>query len=169
MKKCGKCQKNKEFDYFYKNVFQKDGFCGYCKICHNEAKKTYADKHRQYGRNYYAKNKEKVLAKIAPKLNTQEHKLKRKIYIREYQIKNKKLMAFKTAKRRAVKKRATILGFDKEIKQIYLNCPDGYHVDHIIPLVHSKVCGLHVPWNLQHLPAEENLRKSNKIGELSCV
>lgn len=54
----------------------------------------------------------------------------------------------------------------EEIKRIYENCPPGYHVDHIMPLNHPLLCGLHVPWNLQYLPAEENIRKSNKVEEL---
>tara|TARA_B110000211_G_C13925747_1_gene484867 strand:- start:230 stop:775 length:546 start_codon:yes stop_codon:yes gene_type:complete len=48
----------------------------------------------------------------------------------------------------------------EQIRQIYLNRPEGYEVDHIIPL--SKG-GKHCPDNLQYLTVQENRSKGYKI------
>ena len=51
----------------------------------------------------------------------------------------------------------------ESIEQIYINCPEGYHVDHEIPLQGKLVSGLHVEGNLQYLTAKDNLAKGNKF------
>jgi hypothetical protein len=56
-----------------------------------------------------------------------------------------------------------------EILSVYAECRrrrgqgENLHVDHIVPLVGKTVSGLHVPWNLQIVPASYNVRKSNKL------
>jgi 5-methylcytosine-specific restriction endonuclease McrA len=73
----------------------------------------------------------------------------------------------KNALRRARKLQATPPWLTEEqleqMRKIYRTCPPGHHVDHIYPLNHPLCCGLHVPWNLQHLSVEENLAKGNKL------
>jgi hypothetical protein len=68
----------------------------------------------------------------------------------------------KSAHRRALKSRACPAWVDRAaLTAIYEGCPEGYHVDHIHPLKGKNSTGLHVPWNLNYLPDEENLSKSN--------
>jgi len=75
---------------------------------------------------------------------------------------NKAEITANVAERHAQILRATPAWADKDkIKQIYKTCPKGYHVDHIVPLQGKNVSGLHVECNLQHLPASENISKSN--------
>ena len=51
----------------------------------------------------------------------------------------------------------------EKIREVYANCPDGYDVDHIIPLNGKTVSGLHVHNNLQYLTKLENSKKSNRF------
>tara|TARA_Y100000310_G_scaffold197238_1_gene197312 strand:- start:467 stop:853 length:387 start_codon:yes stop_codon:yes gene_type:complete len=65
------------------------------------------------------------------------------------------------ANRRARILNQTSPSADKQlIKEIYLNCPEGYEVDHIIPLSKN---GLHHQDNLQYLTSIENRKKGNRL------
>lgn len=60
-------------------------------------------------------------------------------------------------------KNEDILTYYLEARRLYLSTGISHHVDHIIPLRGKNVCGLNVPWNLQVIPAKDNLRKHNKV------
>ena len=70
-------------------------------------------------------------------------------------------LALTTAHKKAIKQRTPAWANLQKIVEFYKNCPEGYQVDHIIPLRGKKVSGLHVVENLQYLTAKENRNKSN--------
>lgn len=168
LKKCTKCLIDRSIDNFYisknKNGYIRTSTC--CKICHREIQKIYSKENRdrllENNKKWREKNKEHIKAYY--KKYSEENK---EIILQKAAIfakNNKNKVNFKNALRRAKKLKATPSWVDNiKLREIYLNCPKNHHVDHIIPLIHEKICGLHVPWNLQYLPASENLSKGNKF------
>jgi hypothetical protein len=91
--------------------------------------------------------------------------LKCRIYRKTH--KGKRLANYHCALRYSRKKQRMPKSISEEeknkIKLFYFNRPNGYEVDHIIPLCGKNVSGLHILSNLQYLSAEENRIKNNKF------
>ena len=113
---------------------------------------------RKYDATYLSKPGKKELRYKANQ-NTQSERFKR------WQENNREKVRLKNANERATRIQRFPVWADKEsIKEFYFNCPEGYHVDHIIPLKGKEVSGLHVIENLQYLPAKENMSKGNRYN-----
>lgn len=158
MKTCSKCGIEKPLDMFPKDKrVKRDGREARCKKCRNSYTTEWGKtnkKRQEYRKGYNKKWRE-------------DNKEKKLEYNRMWNKTSagKAYKNMKCAERRSKKLNATLPGYEEEIKHIYKTCPEGHHVDHIIPLQGNNVSGLHVPWNLQHLPATENFKKGNKLCE----
>lgn len=145
-----------------------------------------APKIKESVRTYQKENKERIAKNKKEKYlqNKPAHSLQRSEYYKNnkekikenvsgYQKKNKAKVRQWSGKRKRAVKLATPVWLTDEhwsaMNYLYWLCEDlkrttgeEYHVDHIIPLRGDNVCGLHVPWNLQILPSDLNLRKGTK-------
>lgn len=91
-----------------------------------------------------------------------------------WNVNNRATKNFYCAGRRAAKLQRTprwltkdqlteIRSFYKLAKELQWLSETPLHVDHIVPLQGDNVSGLHVPWNLQVLPASINCSKGNRF------
>ncbi|MGH7975002.1 MAG: HNH endonuclease signature motif containing protein [bacterium] len=125
---------------------------GHCRLCQNE-----------YYKRYYLDHQEKRAARNSQYY--QDHKQEKAKYnkqwcdnnrgkVAQYQIKNKTNRNLRIPK----------FGQDG-IVEFYDNRPEGYEVDHIVPLQGKLVSGLHVSWNLRYLTPHDNRVKYNLLTE----
>lgn len=140
------CRKN----YYYNN---RSELLQRSKIYRENNKEKISETHSEY----YLKNSERI--KENAKRWREENPIERLMIGSKY---------------RAKQKSATVkwANLDK-IKELYLEARKlteetgiQYAVDHIIPLSHDKVCGLHVENNLQIIPFSDNCKKYNKFEPL---
>ena len=146
----------------YKNKEDRKKFAReyYKKYYHAVSKHNpkYVEREKKTKKEYRENNKEKIA--IQSKLYKEKIKNNVEFYKK---IIRPKLNYYQSKRRLIMKTQCPKWANLEKIKQIYLNCPIGYHVDHIIPLNNKNVCGLHVEYNLQYLTAKENIKKSNKF------
>jgi hypothetical protein len=188
VKTCSKCGEEKPVSAFGKHSARSDGLRSRCKPCNNADAQQYASDNREAvlknKRRYYAENKERFSEYYAERMDDEsfrerkaaaarqwyrENKDRRKDYGKAHYKNNKPVYMAHSAKRRASKKQQTpswaneqtIRAFYKEAARLEQETGIKHHVDHIIPLQGELVSGLHVENNLQVIPANENLSKSN--------
>lgn len=156
MKQCILCNVTKPISDFHVKKDNLDGKDNRCKCCKNTAR-----------RQRYAENKEYEDARNLEWMTRNRDYFR--AYNKEYYEKNRADYVSRTAKRRAAKLQATpdwanlerIKGLYKLAAYLTEEYGVSIHVDHIVPLQSTKVCGLHVEENLQLLYAEDNCRKNN--------
>jgi hypothetical protein len=110
---------------------------------------------------YIAENKDRLLEMY------KDHYLRNKetysLRMKTWRKANPKMNAhYKRAYTSSKQKRTPPWANLELIKEIYRNCPEGYQVDHIVPLRGKTVSGLHVENNLQYLPKSDNTKKANR-------
>jgi hypothetical protein len=165
-KVCNKCNIAKDLTDFYKQSNGKLGVRSYCKLCVIKNRKDDSINIAKQRKRFRTNNRERLSLD-----RSSYYKANKKVICEksnQYKKDNKGITNASNGKRRANKLLATpkwLTDFDiTYIKSIYMQGSFlEMHVDHIVPLQGKNVCGLHVPWNLQLLEPEENLKKSNKF------
>lgn len=168
MKQCTTCKEFFDLNYFY---LRQGKPRSQCKGCHYKTTRRNAVKNKE---TCYARTREwrksageQIKNHMAEKYrkNPELYREKSKVWRRANPVK----MLQQRLQRAETERKATVSWADEDrMREIYqragrISMCTGFkwHVDHVIPLQHKLVCGLHVPDNLQVIPEKLNLRKHN--------
>lgn len=176
MKNCTHCNQVKPFEAFYASSTHKSGYASWCKDCESERNRlknlNNRDTRLAKAKQWRDENKDKQA--VAIKNWREQNPEKLKAIYKDWAQRNKDKVNAKWMKREASKKKRTPSWLTEDDMWMMEQAYDiaakrkqmlggEWHVDHIVPLQGKTVSGLHVPWNLQVIPAVENQRKSNKF------
>ena len=176
MKTCTHCHQEKSFEAFYASSTHKSGYASWCKVCESERCKAKSQRNRDArlvkAKQWRDANKDKQA--LAIQAWRESNPERTAAMYRDWAERNRDKVNAKWMTRDAAKKNRTPSWLSNDdhwmIEQAYdiavkrtkmLGIP--YHVDHIVPLQGKTVSGLHVPWNLQVIPAKLNQQKSNRF------
>jgi hypothetical protein len=165
MKQCIACKELKALTYFHKHSRMKDGHLNKCKTCVVAYISSWRIKNPSYRKEEYIKRKPKLGITRTRQEYIADKKSKakgRRAVVSEY-----------TAKRRMQKNRFEMTEFDLLVQTEASDLCKlrekvtgfQWQIDHIVPLNHKSVCGLHNGYNLQVVPAKWNLSKGNRHCE----
>lgn len=186
-KLCNRCKQDKPVGGFYANKRMKDGLNTFCVACHkadnvrrkavNRTNPEFKEAEREYKKLYRAQNSLEHASYMQEwrKVN-KDHTQQ---YGKKYREANKAFVNFLCQKRKIALTNRTPPWLSEDdlwaIQEAYLLAEKrtqlfgfSWHVDHVIPLRGKNVSGLHVPNNLQVIPAIDNLRKTNKYRGVTC-
>ncbi len=193
MKTCVACLQSKPFGEFYKRKDSPDGYRNDCIACHKAGslknfyskrdamlvkfKEAYVkrkSKNPNFHAEHYAANKEK--ATEDNRKNYQKHREKRiRASVAWAKLNrgkaNANKKAYKISKIQAcpqwVRSDDDLMWMMQEAYGLAAMRTQmfgfSWHVDHVVPLRGKDVSGLHVPWNLQVIPGQDNCSKSNRF------
>lgn len=164
MIECKCCFEYKDKEDFSYSIDLKDvDFVGHCNDCvvelgglQNPSELRWSNSGARYYHRYYKHDS-----------NFMEYNKERS---RKKYHANPEYFRVHSEEKRILKMERTLCGdYREEMEEIYKEARnlresgEDVHVDHIVPLKGKNVSGLHVPWNLQIIPAEENLSKGNRF------
>lgn len=186
MKECRECKVTKDVTEFHKKSSSKDGLNSLCKDCRSITRKKHGEDTKEHQskvrKAYRERNKERVSEQkkraykkhkvhILQRVKTYRERNRESVleYGRNHYLENKHIYIAHSQKRKDRLKDGINDDYMDRLKELYYvstaisNGDIKYQVDHIIPLTHPDVCGLHVPWNMQLLTEDENKSKKNKF------
>ncbi len=149
MKLCTRCLQSKSLDAFATRAKSKDGRAAACKLCVNESSQV----------TYWVKDgaRRKHIDRVVK--NKQERFTREPAYKRAFNLWGS------TKHRTKIPGWVGIIDF-VTVCQEAIDLGPEYEIDHIIPINHPLVCGLHVPANVQVVQIKENQRKGNTFSVL---
>lgn len=176
-KVCSKCAVEKPLADFYTSGKRISTACRRCHSAYVRAKQKEAGRPRHsragesrsdYYREWASKNRDKLRANFAKwyAANPGKGAEARAAWARRNPAKvNAWSAAYRAQKLNATPPWVSLSDIAPFYAEAAQRSAEGapHEVDHIVPLNHPEVCGLHVPWNLQVIPETDNRRKSNRL------